>query len=86
MQYLKLLGILPLILQLIKSAEGIVEGAKKGEVKKTFVMNVLTTIVNGLVSFQVIKDVEVAPILEVFGQLVDNSVDFLNTLGVLKTS
>ena len=83
MGFLKILMLLPVLLSLVRSAEGLVEGVKKGDVKKALVMEVLDVILGAMVSYGVLRQGELVAVRDVFSVLVDQVVSWLNDAGVL---
>lgn len=86
MGWVKVLLLLPLIIRLIHAVEGIVSGAKQGQVKKELVMEVIGALLSALVSGGVIAEAERKQAADIFSGLVDQAISILNDLGIFKHS
>jgi hypothetical protein len=78
------LGMAPSVISMVKNIEGVIEGAKKGEIKKKLV---LETVSKGFDAAEEIhpgiSDIK-APVLSATDKLVDATVTVFNTFGIFR--
>jgi hypothetical protein len=78
------LSVAPSIISMVKGIESVVEGAKKGEVKKKIVLNTLEKGFDAAEEIHPgISDIK-APVLSAADKLIDATVTVFNTFGIFK--
>lgn len=81
---LTILSLSPAVITMIKNIEEIVEGAKKGELKKKVVLNTIETALDTGAEFNPYIGEVKEPVVRAMDKLIDGIVYLFNTFGVFK--